>query len=88
LAYQYHGKSTITQELFITKKLNNLVFHGIFEHLAKSFLCVSILINEDFHTFERQKNANSGKLKFGHCLISATLLINSAEAIFIFIKIT
>ena len=83
LAYPYHGKSTITRELFITKKLNNLVFHGIFEHLAKSFLWVNILINEDFHTFERQKNANSGKFKFGHCLISTTLFINSADVIFI-----
>ena len=83
LAYQYHGKSTITQELFTRKKLNNLVFHGIFEHLANSFLWVSILINEDFHTFERQKKANSGKFKFGHCFISTTLLINSAEVIFI-----
>ena len=87
LAYQYHGKSTITHELFIKKKLNNLVFHGIFEHFAKSFLWVNILINEDFHTFERQKKANSGKFKFGHCLISATLFINSADLIFIFKKI-
>jgi hypothetical protein len=38
LAYPYPGKSTITRELFIRKKLNNLVFHGIFEHFAKSFL--------------------------------------------------
>ena len=68
------------------KKLNNLVFHGIFEHLAKSFLWVSILINDDFHTFERQKNANSGKFKFGHCLMSTTLFINSAEVIFILSK--
>ena len=82
-AYPYHGKSTMTRELLTTKKLNNFVFHGIFEHLAKSFLWVSILINEDFHTLERQKNANSGKFKFGHCLISATLFINSAEVIFI-----
>ena len=83
LAYPYHGKSTIIHELFIKKKLNNLVFHGIFEHLAKSFLWVSMLINEDFHTFERQKNTNSGKFKSGHCLISATLFINSADVIFI-----
>ena len=82
-AYQYQGKSTITRDLFTTKKLNNLVFHGIFEHLAKSFLWVNILISEDFHTFERQKKANSGKFKFGHCLTSATLFINSAEIIFI-----
>jgi hypothetical protein len=83
LAYPYHGKSTITRKLFITKKLNNLVFHGIFEHFAKSFLWVNILINEDFHTFERQKNANSGKFRFGHCLISGALFINSADVIFI-----
>ena len=82
LAYQYHGRSTITQDLFTTKKLNNLVFHGIFEHLANSFLWVNILISEDFQTLERQKNANSGKFKLGHCLISATLFINSAELIF------
>jgi hypothetical protein len=69
--------------LFIIKKLNNLVFHGIFEHLAKSFFWVSMLISEDFHTFERQKKANSGKFKFGHCLISATLFMNSDEVIFI-----
>jgi hypothetical protein len=69
--------------LFIIKKLNNFVFHGIFEHFAKSFLWVNMLINEDFQTFERQKNANSGKFKFGHCLISATLFINSADLIFI-----
>ncbi|MBR4633633.1 hypothetical protein IKO50_01390 [bacterium] len=82
-AYPYHGKSTITRELFITKKLNNLVFQGILEHLAKFFLCTNIFINEDFHTFERQKNANSGKFKTGHCFISATLFTNSAETIFI-----
>ena len=82
-AYPYQGKSTIIRELFIIKKLNNLVFHGIFEHLAKSFFLVNMLISEDFHTFERQKKANSGKFKFGHCLISATLFMNSDEVIFI-----
>jgi hypothetical protein len=41
-----------------------------------------MLISDDFQTFERQKNANSGKFKFGHCLISATLFINSADVIF------
>jgi hypothetical protein len=84
LAYPYPGKSTITRELFIRKKLNSFVFHGIFEHFARSFLCVSMLINEDFQTFERQKNANSGRFKFGHCLMSGELFINSAEVIFIF----
>ena len=83
LAYPYHGRSTIIRELLIRKKLNNLVFHGIFEHFAKIFLWVNILINEDFQTFERPKNANSGKFKMGHCLMSATLFINSAEVIFI-----
>ena len=71
------------RELLIVKKLNNFVFQGIFEHLAKFFLCTNIFINEDFHTFERQKNANSGKFKTGHCFISATLFTNSAEIIFI-----
>ena len=75
LAYPYHGRSTITRSLFIIKKLNNFVFHGIFEHFAKSFLWVNMLISEDFQTFERQKNANSGKFKLGHCLISATLFL-------------
>lgn len=42
-----------------------------------------MLISEDFHTFERQKNVNSGKFKLGHCFISVTLFINSAEVIFI-----
>ena len=82
-AYPYHGKSTIIRSLFIIKKLNNFVFHGIFEHFAKSFLWVNMFISDDFHTFERQKNTNSGKFKFGHCLISATLFINSADLIFI-----
>jgi len=82
-AYPYHGKSTIAQELFITKKLNNLVFHGIFEHLARSFFWVNIFIKDDFHTFERPKNTNSGKFKTGHWSILATLFINSADIIFI-----
>ena len=83
LAYPYHGKSTITRESLIRKKLNNLVFQGILEHLAKSFLCTNILIKEDFQTFERPKNANSGKSRSGHCFISATLFMNSDEIIFI-----
>ena len=83
LAYPYHGKSTITHDLLIKKKLNNFVFHGTFEHLAKSFLWVNILINEDFQTLERQKKANSGKFKSGHCSIFGTLFINSADVIFI-----
>jgi hypothetical protein len=82
-AYQYHGKSTIIRELFIKKKLNNFVFHGIFEHFAKSFFCVNIFINEDFPTFERQKKAISGRFKFETCSIFAALLINSDEVIFI-----
>jgi hypothetical protein len=82
LAYQYHGRSTIIRSLLIIKKLNNFVFHGIFEHFARFFLWVNILINDDFQTFERQKNANSGKFKFGHCVISVTLFINSADLIF------
>ena len=66
LAYPYHGRSTMTRSLFIIKKLNSFVFPGILEHLAKFFHCVNMLINEDFQTFERQKNANSGKFKLGH----------------------
>ena len=82
-AYQYHGKSTITRDLFIRKKLNNLVFHGIFEHFARLLFWVNILISEDFHTFERQKNANSGKFSSGHWSIFATLFMNSDDVIFI-----
>lgn len=82
-AYQYHGKSTNIQELFIIKKLKSLVFHGILEHFAKFFLWVNILIRDDFHTFERPKKANSGKSKFGHRLIFGTLFTNSADVIFI-----
>lgn len=83
LAYQYHGKSTNTKDLLIKKKLNNFVFHGIFELLARSLTFTNILIKEDFPTLERPKNANSGIFKFGHWFISTTLLRNSAEVIFI-----
>ena len=84
LAYPYHGRSTIIRELFIIKKLNSFVFHGIFEHFARFFLWVNMLINDDFQTFERQKNANSGKFNIGHWFMFAALFINSAEEIFMF----
>lgn len=83
LAYQYHGKSTITHESFMMKKFNNFVFQGTFEHFARSHLCDSKLISDDFQTLERPKKTNSGKLKSGHWSNSIALLTNLAEVILI-----
>ena len=49
--------------------------------MARPFLLVSILINEDFPTFERPINANSGNLNWGHELMFGELEMNSAVVI-------
>ena len=85
-AYPYQGKSTNCHVLLIKKKLNNLVFHGIFEAFAKFFLWVNPLISEDFPTFDLQKNANSGYWETGHWERFAALVINSAVLICMFKK--
>jgi len=66
------------------KWLISLVFPGVCETFARLFLSVSILIRDDFPTFERPIKANSGRSVFGHCFRSVLLEINVEEIIFIF----
>jgi len=80
-AYPYPGRSTNCRVLLMTKKLNNLVFQGIFEHFARFPLWVRRLISDDFPTLDLQKNANSGRFVVGHWESFAALVINSAEEI-------
>jgi hypothetical protein len=63
------------------------VLPGLPEILAKFFLSVNILINDDLPTFDLPINAYSGKGSFGHLLTSELLIINSADLIFIFADI-
>jgi len=57
------------------------VFPGAPDVLAKSFLCMSILIKLDFPTFDRPINANSGNVVSGHSLTFEELFSNAAVCI-------
>jgi hypothetical protein len=64
------------------KWLISLVFPGVWDTFARFFRSVSILINEDFPTFDRPMNANSGRSVLGHCFRSGLEERNSALEIF------
>jgi hypothetical protein len=68
---------------FIKKWLIVLVFPGLPDILARCKLPVSRLIREDFPTFERPINPNSGLTGSGHCFNEALLRIYEAEWIII-----
>ena len=55
---------------------------GVFDVLAKLFLCNKELISDDFPTLERPKNAISRLPSVGHCPARNALFTNSAEVIF------
>src|SRR5690606_747352 len=65
LAYPYPGKSTKNQFSLILKWLISWVLPGLPEVLARLLRSVSILIKEDFPTFERPINAYSGSGSLG-----------------------
>jgi len=50
----------------MSKKFINCVFQGLTDVLESVPLFTSILINEDFHTFDLPIIANSGKPESGH----------------------
>ena len=58
------------------KKLISLVFPGVILAFASDFLCASVLMSEDFPTFDLPKNATSGSEGGGHCWIFAAEVIN------------
>ena len=65
------------------KWFTSLVFPGVEEVIASFFLPVSMLISEDFPTFDLPMNANSGNLAAG---LSDTLVLLPANvALVIFI---
>jgi hypothetical protein len=57
------------------------VFPGVPDVLARPFLEVSILMSEDFPTFERPMKANSGLPSVGHLETSVLEMLNSAVLI-------
>lgn len=59
------------------------VLPGVFDVRAKPFRCSKELMSEDFPTFERPRNAISGKPSVVQCSSEKALLMNSAEVIFI-----
>ena len=58
------------------------VFPGLDEIRASPLMPQSILMSEDFPTFERPMNAYSGLSGFGHCESFTPLLMYFAEVIF------
>jgi hypothetical protein len=55
---------------------------GVFEVRARAFRSNNELISDDLPTFDRPKNAISGRPSLGHCRASKALFINWAELIF------
>jgi hypothetical protein len=64
------------------KKFMLCVRPGVLEVRARPLRLRSELISEDFPTFERPKNAISGRRSATQCELSKALLINSADLIF------
>lgn len=90
-AYPYPGKSTRCRLLTsssIRKKLINWVLPGFTDDFANLFWLVSILITEDFPTFDLQIKAISGKSDTGHWLNILALVTKLADLIFIIQQIT
>jgi hypothetical protein len=61
------------------KKLKSLVFQGMFDVFARLFLWVSVLIRDDFPTFDLPKKAISGYSGGGHCCKVEAEVMNWAD---------
>ena len=83
-AYPYPGRSTRYHSLLMRKWFTSLVLPGLLEVIASFLLRQSMLIRDDFPTFDLPMNANSGNFCFG---FSETLvLLPEKRASVIFIK--
>src|ERR1035437_7793780 len=77
------GRSTRNQDSLMRKWLISRVFPGVPETFARVLLPVIILINDDFPTFDRPMNANSGRSVSGQSFNEGLLAMKFAEEIFI-----
>ncbi len=80
-AYPYPGKSTRYRLSFIRKYPINLVFPGVTDTLESLLWLASVLINDDFPTFDLPIIANSGKSVWGHSESFEALFTKVAERI-------
>ena len=83
LANPYPGRSAMYHSSFMIKWLINVVFPGHPDTFASSFLSKSMLINDDFPTFDLPIKAYSGKFAFGPFRQFVLLITNLEVLIFI-----